>query len=104
MVQGGRSLDSVTIQTGRVAVAILRGSRDELVARLRNRLDRGGAELVVEFVLAGTSRPIILTPEGEGYLLHEVGGWLLEKGNEDFLPHGIGELHEALCEAPQQHG
>jgi hypothetical protein len=96
-----KRLDKVTVKTLRDTVVIPWASRDELLARLRGRLDAVAVEVVHAFEDIGASSPVALGPEAEEVLTNEIDLWVLETSIVN-LPAGIWDLRCALIDDEQQ--
>jgi len=94
---GERGIDRVKIALSRQTVTIPWESRNALVERLRPL--ESMREVVGTFWGAGTSRPLILTPEQQVALLDVISVWSQEvTGGLAGLPDGIDELRNALVD------
>jgi hypothetical protein len=89
----------VTIRTSRDTVVIPWETRQELVKRLRRRLqlDPAAATAVDAFEQVGVSNPVTLSAEAEQLLTQEVDLWVLEAGIPG-LAEGIWDLRCALID------
>ena len=97
MAMEARRLGTVMVRTTLDTVTIPWASREELLARLRRRLDPIALEVIRTFEDVGASSPVVLGSEAEALLTGEVEASLIEVSVSN-LPEGIWDLRCALID------